>query len=329
MISDSEILVKVHAAALNPIDFKSIDLLASRESIIGCDYAGEVAEVGKNALDDWKVGDRVAGFVHGGQYSDRGSFCKYLKIDGDLVWRVPDELSDEEASTYGVPAATAMLALNIYLGVPWLDAPSAEPKTQLQTTESRGTILIYAGSTAVGPLRYAACKEGWLYCCHDRIATFLRSREKVWCGLRLRLSIHDRGPRYSQGILQYHPSTRLCIRRSLDRVLARVIKRSGGKIVTLSNQGKSKVQSVQYVFIIVFTAFGQKFALLPPIGPSFPASLFDRDALARFYVNVPQLINDVKPPPLRVLGSGFDKMLSGLDELRQGKVSGRKLVVKL
>lgn len=64
-ITEDEVLVKVCAIALNPIDFKDIDFISPRNSVVGCDYAGQVAEVGKNLGQRWKVGDRIAGFVHG------------------------------------------------------------------------------------------------------------------------------------------------------------------------------------------------------------------------------------------------------------------------
>ncbi|KAH6673433.1 chaperonin 10-like protein [Halenospora varia] len=328
-ISDEEILVRVHAVALNPIDFKSIDLLASRESIVGCDYAGEVAEVGKLALGSWKVGDRVAGFVHGGHYSDRGSFCKYLKVDGSLAWRIPSGLRDEEASTYGVPAATAMLALNVRLGVPWSDAPSADLKLQQQAPESRGTILIYAGSTAVGLFAIQLAKSGGYTVVTTASPHSFDLVKKYGADnafdYRSTTSVQDivkAFPNITQAVdcISEGRSTEFC---------AQVMKKNGGKVVTLFDQGKSKVQGVQYDFLVVFTALGQKFAWLPPIGPSFPAAPSDREALARFYANLPHLVNDVKAPPLRMLGSGFDNILIGLDELRQGKVSGQKLVVKL
>lgn len=76
--------------------------------------------VGKISGQRWKVGDRIGGFVHGGLYSDVGSFAEYLKADGDLAWEVPDEMTLVEATTYGVPAATAVLSL-AYLDIPWAD----------------------------------------------------------------------------------------------------------------------------------------------------------------------------------------------------------------
>ncbi|KAK9371948.1 chaperonin 10-like protein [Lipomyces chichibuensis] len=326
-ISDQEILIKVHTVALNPIDFKSVDLIASRGSVIGCDYAGEVVDVGKHALGMWKVGDRVAGFVHGGNYSNRGSFSEYLKVDGDLAWRVPDELRDEEASTYGVPAATAMLALNVRLGVPWVDATSVGGEMQLQSPENRGTILIYAGSTSVGLFAIQLAKRAG----YTVVTTASPHSFDLVKKYGADSAFDYRSTTAVRDIVKEHPS----ITQALDCIsegrstefCAQVIKKSGGKIVTLLDQGKSKVRGVQYDFLVVFTAFGHKFAFLPPIGPSFPASPSDREALARFYANLPQFVKDVKPLPLRVLGSGFDKIILGLNELRQGKVSGQNLAV--
>ena len=57
-----------------------------------------------------QVGDRVAGFTHGGTYEDRGAYAEYVKAAAELVWKIPS-LSDakvggktlgwEEAATMG------------------------------------------------------------------------------------------------------------------------------------------------------------------------------------------------------------------------------------
>lgn len=103
-ISDKEILVKVHATAFNPIDFKFIDFIAPSGSLIGCDFAGVVAEAGSATSRTWKVGDWVGGFVQGGVGKEFGAFAEYVKADKDLVCSIPDGVSDEVASTYGVLA---------------------------------------------------------------------------------------------------------------------------------------------------------------------------------------------------------------------------------
>ncbi len=207
----------------------------------------------------------MAGFVHGGFSNDRGSFAKYVKVDGDLVWRIPEELSDEEASTYGVAAVTAMLALNIRLG---LSSPSADQKLERQSPESRGTILIHAGSTTVGLFAIQLAKSvGY------RVVTTASPRS------------YDLVKRYgADRVFDYRSSTVVehivkefpIITNAFDCIsegpstyfCTQVLKTSGGKVVTLYDQGKSKTKGVEYEFLLVFTAFGHDLRGFRPLGQS-------------------------------------------------------------
>lgn len=92
--------LQTSAIALNPTDWKHRDFLAPPGSWLGCDFAGKVEKVG-TGVGNVKVGDRVAAFVHGGQWEGEGSFAEYVKAQAGLVWRVPDNLSDEEAAASG------------------------------------------------------------------------------------------------------------------------------------------------------------------------------------------------------------------------------------
>ena len=65
---------------------------------MGWDVSGEIVQVGKNVTAR-KVGERVAAFVHGGYWRDRGAFSEYVKVQGELLWVVPEKTSFEEAAT--------------------------------------------------------------------------------------------------------------------------------------------------------------------------------------------------------------------------------------
>lgn len=65
-LRDDYILVKTIAIALNPTDWTTLDAVGDDGTIVGCDYAGIVEEVGKAVTKSFKKGDRVAGFAHGG-----------------------------------------------------------------------------------------------------------------------------------------------------------------------------------------------------------------------------------------------------------------------
>jgi NADPH:quinone reductase-like Zn-dependent oxidoreductase len=63
------ILVRTIAVALNPTDWQTVDEVpkaGTPYSLLGCDVAGVVVEVGSKVTKDFKVGDRIAGLAHGG-----------------------------------------------------------------------------------------------------------------------------------------------------------------------------------------------------------------------------------------------------------------------
>ena len=60
------ILVRTVAVALNPTDWTSLDAVGDPGTIVGCDYAGIVEQVGSAGSNRFKIGDKIAGFAHGG-----------------------------------------------------------------------------------------------------------------------------------------------------------------------------------------------------------------------------------------------------------------------
>ena len=125
-LGENEILVRVKAVAINPTDWKRLSLsvpicaksspkphpLVTKDakwftqpgSYIGCDFAGEVVQVGPNLKTGIKVGDKVASSVRGGVSRERGAFSEYAKTFADLAFVIPEGTwSFEEASTIGIP----------------------------------------------------------------------------------------------------------------------------------------------------------------------------------------------------------------------------------
>jgi NADPH:quinone reductase-like Zn-dependent oxidoreductase len=97
-----EVLVRVHAVGLNPVDYK---LAAAGwptwkyPFILGLDTAGTIEEVGPD-VRDWQKGDRV--YYHG-NLSRPGSFAEYALIVSHVLAPVPQEVSFEEAAA--IPCA--------------------------------------------------------------------------------------------------------------------------------------------------------------------------------------------------------------------------------
>ncbi|KAH6637832.1 chaperonin 10-like protein [Boeremia exigua] len=325
-ISDNEILVKVHAVALNATDYKHIDAISPPNCIVGCDYAGEVSKVGKGVATLWKVGDRVAGAVHGGLYADRGSFAEFLKIDGDLAWKVPDTINNAAATTYGVSAVTAVLALCGRLGFPHIETllePNDKDKKEAQT------IFVYAGSTSAGLSTIQLAKA---FGCKV-VATASPHSFDLVKSYGADAVFNYRDANVGAEISNLFPNIKIAVdcfsEGKSTKICDTVIGKNGGQVITLLPSSKSTTPAIKHELIMAYTLFGHEFQWLPPIGPKFPAKPSDRDLLVRFYAALPRLTNLLKPLPITREIGGIDAILPGLQKLREQKVSGSKLVIEL
>jgi NADPH:quinone reductase-like Zn-dependent oxidoreductase len=105
-LEKGEILIKVEAVTLNPTDWKHVKFMSPPGVTIGCDFAGTVVAAESTDLPVQK-GDKVAGMVHGGMSKQYGSFAEYVKTDGSLVVKVPQDIGIATASSIGIAGYTA------------------------------------------------------------------------------------------------------------------------------------------------------------------------------------------------------------------------------
>ncbi|GAB1203079.1 hypothetical protein APSETT445_001705 [Aspergillus pseudonomiae] len=120
-----DILVRVVCVALNPVDWKSVDLSPSPDATWGTDFSGVVVAVGGACQSHFAVGDSVYGATFGNNPEDatQGTFAEYVAIPGELVYKIPPEMSFEQAATVGTGLATASLTLYQTLGLSWPNQP--------------------------------------------------------------------------------------------------------------------------------------------------------------------------------------------------------------
>ncbi|CAK9782629.1 GroES-like protein [Cutaneotrichosporon oleaginosum] len=150
-----EVLIKVHAIALNPIDsLYVLDPVAETDRVIGTDFAGTVAELGEGVRNR-KVGDRVAGFVQGAcSTNDRpGCFAEYVVSPWDLLWAVPASMQPREAATVSMCGLTAAQGAFYRLGVPLppdFPTPAIKSASPAPLSVKNATVLVYGGSTSLG-----------------------------------------------------------------------------------------------------------------------------------------------------------------------------------
>ena len=114
-VADGRVLIKVRAAAVNPLDWhymrgkpyfmRAMAGLGSPDDIrLGVDFAGTVEAVGK-AVEGFKPGDDVFGAAN-------GSFAEYVTVRsaGSLALK-PRNLNFEQAAAVPIAAVTALQAL--------------------------------------------------------------------------------------------------------------------------------------------------------------------------------------------------------------------------
>jgi NADPH:quinone reductase-like Zn-dependent oxidoreductase len=115
-LADGEALVKVHSAAVNPLDWHYMrgepyimrlmggGLGKPADTRLGVDFAGTIESTGKN-FTRFKAGERVFG-------GRTGAFGEYVIItEKSAVAAIPDSISFEQAAAVPIAAITALQAL--------------------------------------------------------------------------------------------------------------------------------------------------------------------------------------------------------------------------
>jgi len=111
--ADNQVLVKVRAASVNPLDLTIrgpwlirpiLGMRKPKDTRLGVDYAGIVEAVGKN-VTNFKPGDEVFG-------GKNGALAQYVSVLADrAVVLKPSNMSFEQAATVPVAAITALQGL--------------------------------------------------------------------------------------------------------------------------------------------------------------------------------------------------------------------------
>lgn len=128
-LSPSQILIKIHAAAINPVDIQLwgnalLGLLRGRtEKGLGLDYSGEIAAVGSSvrATRAWEVGDRVFGLCS--RPLAEGTFARYVAVTPgrEPVARMPRRWGWEQGAAVPLGVLTAFACLD------WLPGAAESP----------------------------------------------------------------------------------------------------------------------------------------------------------------------------------------------------------
>lgn len=113
-IGEQDVLAEIHAASINPIDFKIRDgklrMLLKYELplILGNDFSGVIIQVG-DKVKKFKRGDEIYGRP---RKSRIGTFAEYIAVHEDDIALKPRNLSFEEAASIPLVGLTSYQALH-------------------------------------------------------------------------------------------------------------------------------------------------------------------------------------------------------------------------
>ena len=154
VLKDGEVLIEVHAAALNRAD------LLQREGNYpppagcpewpGLEVAGIIREVSKG-VSKWKVGDKVCALLGGGGYAE------YVSVTADMVMPIPSGLSFIEAAA--IPEVYMTAYLNLF---------------HVGQAKEGETLLMNAGASGLASAVIPMAKAFGL-----RVITTVRGKNKV------------------------------------------------------------------------------------------------------------------------------------------------------
>jgi NADPH:quinone reductase-like Zn-dependent oxidoreductase len=107
-IAADEILVKVYAAGVNPVDWKAVlNGYFGYPLILGSDIAGEIEAVGKE-VKNYKPGDEIIGSL---EWQKQSAFAEYVVTKEKYITHRPKNLSLQESAAIPLASLTAWQAL--------------------------------------------------------------------------------------------------------------------------------------------------------------------------------------------------------------------------
>ncbi|EOA88144.1 uncharacterized protein SETTUDRAFT_168565 [Exserohilum turcica Et28A] len=314
--ADNWLLVQTKAVALNPTDWKNIERAPAPGAIVGCDYAGTVEEVGK-AVTNYKVGDRIAGFVRGGDPADHsnGAFAEHIKAKDGVNMKIPASMSFEDAATLGVGVTTVGQGLYQELGLP---LPPAK-------VEEQTLVLIYGGSTATGTLAIQYAKLSGCEVVATASPHNFELLRRLGADHVFDYKEPDVGAKIREATGDKLKLAFDCIAEGNSfEITAAAISSTGGHMSALLPVKDYPRSDVKTKLTLGYTALGERY------NEKLDAKPEDYEFGVEFWKRSYDLFESgkIKTHPAEVR-SGLAGVPQGLQDLKDGKVSGVKLVYKV
>jgi NADPH:quinone reductase-like Zn-dependent oxidoreductase len=317
---EGEILVRNHAIAGNPVDWKIQDysfFIEKYPNVLGSDVAGVVQAIGPG-VRHFRVGHRVTGFsgVIYNQNIDHGAWQTYALLPELGSSKIPASMSFEDASVFPMAMATGAVALFHELECP--RDGTAPPNDE--------ALLIWSAASSLGASAVQIAREhGWA----GRIFATASPRHHNWLrnlGVTEIFDYHDAD--VAKKLAAAASARGFVIKRAYDSIseggtfdlVRETLLQAGGSggIVTIVlpwAEGKDKPTDIN-----IATTLATRHAMdLKDLGRWFFNEWLEK-ALADG--------NVVAAPEVQVVDGGVSSAQKVLDMLRTG-MSGKKLVVQV
>ncbi|KAF4766199.1 GroES-like protein [Penicillium solitum] len=318
-----QVYVRIHAVAVNPSDTKMRGDFATPFACLGTDYAGTVVAVGSE-ITHVKVGDRVFGAQNEmcPRTPEQGAFSQYTITRGRIWAKIPDSMTWEAAASLPAGISTTGLAMKL-LGMP---LPYSETKPSKKTY-----VLIYGGSTATATIAMQFMRlSGYTpiaTCSHKNFDLAKKNgAEEVFdyrdadCAQKIR--------DYTRNNLAY--ALDCIINVESTSTCYKAIGRAGGRYVALNPfpEHAATRKMVTSDWTLGPTIFGEGSTWPAPYGceASEEVRLFGTELwqVASRLVEEDKLYHH----PLRVIDGGLEQVKQGMETVRNGELSGEKIVVR-
>ncbi|KAF5349758.1 hypothetical protein D9758_010197 [Tetrapyrgos nigripes] len=311
-LGDDEIRVKVEAAAANPADWKILSFIKD-VAILGSDFAGVVTELGASVVEGhFKVGDRVAGYVLGGGFSEYVNACPWTMM------KIPESMPFETAAQLMACGLTACQVLYHAQTLPSPESPASSPID----------LLVWGGASSAGHFTVQLAQLGGMRV----IATASPKHFDRLKALGADEVFDYRDPEVSKKIRAYTNGNLEhavdCIAEgSTPQQVADSMSAEGGTVSSLL-RNQSNRPEVKHIFSAGIELLGKPFTF-------GPFSVEGKPEMAEFSRKSSRMLErlvaegKVLPAPIKLFSNGLAGVQEGLEYLKSGKASGEKVVVRI
>ncbi|QRV98333.1 Zinc-binding dehydrogenase [Ceratobasidium sp. AG-Ba] len=301
-------LVKVTATAINPVDWKIVEygvFIDEFPAVLGTDGAGIIESVGSE-VTGFEKGDKV--FFQGLlKPVDFATFQQYALVDTEVLAKVPQNISDDQAATIPLGSVTSLVGLFQKSGIAFpRDGPTATGKP----------IFILGGSSSVGQYGIQLARIAGF----SPIVTTASAQHTDFLKSLGATHVFDR----DVGVKTVHEALAAPVHLVLDAISLPSTQKLGVEVLKHS------------------PADGAHFALVLPLDPSLAKELEGKATVNQVFgsshankdLSVPywQVLNKwveegkIVPNHVQVVGGGLKAIPEALNLSKKG-VSGVKLVV--